>query len=166
MIRSIGTVLSIIAMRGMQRYIPAAGKGRLRRLSVSAGQWSHRDGAQYQLRHQDCRRCAIRSEQRAACPNLSRFQRPKPRYRISTLEQKQKLADARDLKSTVPGGRMTVHQLLAKNNVTIFFYGHDHLFAGQELDGVIDQNMPQPTTVSSSRPTPKRNMAQQWCYAY
>lgn len=37
-----------------------------------------------------------------------------------------------------------IHQLMAKNKVTIFFQWHDHLFAKQELDGVIYQSVPNP----------------------
>jgi len=43
-----------------------------------------------------------------------------------------------------PGWGMPIHQLMAKNGVTIFFQGHDHLFAKQELDGVIYQEVPNP----------------------
>ncbi|MEI6690985.1 MAG: metallophosphoesterase [bacterium] len=35
-----------------------------------------------------------------------------------------------------PGWELPIHQLMVKNKVTIFFQGHDHLFAKQELDGV------------------------------
>jgi hypothetical protein len=38
----------------------------------------------------------------------------------------------------------TIHQLMVDNNVTIFFQGHDHIFAHQELDGVIYQTLPEP----------------------
>ena len=34
---------------------------------------------------------------------------------------------------------MPVHQLMVKNGVTIFFQGHDHLFARQERDGMVYQ---------------------------
>ena len=37
-----------------------------------------------------------------------------------------------------------IHQIMAENNVTIFFQGHDHVFARQELDGVIYQTLPEP----------------------
>ena len=37
-----------------------------------------------------------------------------------------------------------IHQLMAKNKVTIFFQGHDHLFAKQDLDGIVYQLVPQP----------------------
>lgn len=43
-----------------------------------------------------------------------------------------------------PNWEMPIHQLFVKNNVTIFFQGHDHLFAHQELDGVIYQSVPNP----------------------
>jgi hypothetical protein len=37
-----------------------------------------------------------------------------------------------------------IHPLLVKTGVTIFFQGHDHLFARQELNGVIYQSCPNP----------------------
>ncbi len=43
-----------------------------------------------------------------------------------------------------PGWELPIHQLMAKNNVTIFFQGHDHIFAKQELDGVVYQTLPDP----------------------
>lgn len=43
-----------------------------------------------------------------------------------------------------PGWEMPIHQLFVKNNVTIFFQGHDHLFARQILDGVVYQSVPNP----------------------
>jgi hypothetical protein len=43
-----------------------------------------------------------------------------------------------------PGWELPIHQLMVKNKVTIFFQGHDHLFAKQELDGVIYQEVPNP----------------------
>lgn len=43
-----------------------------------------------------------------------------------------------------PGWDLPIHQLMAKNKVTIFFQGHDHLYAKQELDGVIYQSVPNP----------------------
>jgi hypothetical protein len=38
-----------------------------------------------------------------------------------------------------------IHQLMVDNGVTIFFQGHDHLFAKEELDGVIYQEVPMPS---------------------
>jgi phosphodiesterase/alkaline phosphatase D-like protein len=43
-----------------------------------------------------------------------------------------------------PGWDKTIQQLMAENRVTIFFQGHDHIFATQELDGVIYQTLPEP----------------------
>ena len=40
---------------------------------------------------------------------------------------------------------MRIHHLLVRNNVTAFFHGHDHLYAHQELDGVVYQEVPQPS---------------------
>jgi hypothetical protein len=43
-----------------------------------------------------------------------------------------------------PGWEMPIHQLMAKTGVTIFFQGHDHLFAHQQKDGVVYQETPNP----------------------
>jgi len=43
-----------------------------------------------------------------------------------------------------PGWAMPIHQLLVKHGVSIVFHGHDHLFAKEELDGVVYQEVPQP----------------------
>jgi len=43
-----------------------------------------------------------------------------------------------------PTWAMPIHQLMAKAGVSIFFQGHDHMFAHQELDGVVYQTLPQP----------------------
>ncbi len=44
-----------------------------------------------------------------------------------------------------PGWAMPIHQLLVKNNVTIFFHGHDHFYGKQDLDGIVYQEIPQPS---------------------
>lgn len=44
-----------------------------------------------------------------------------------------------------PGWPMPIHQLLVANNVTAFFHGHDHLYAKQDLDGIVYQEGPQPS---------------------
>jgi len=44
-----------------------------------------------------------------------------------------------------PGWGVPIHDLLASNNVTIFFHGHDHVFVKQELDGVVYQECPVPS---------------------
>jgi hypothetical protein len=43
-----------------------------------------------------------------------------------------------------PGWDLPIHDLMAANDVTIFFHGHDHLFARQQLDGVVYQELPSP----------------------
>jgi len=43
-----------------------------------------------------------------------------------------------------PGWGKPIHQLLADTGVTILFHGHDHMFAKEELDGVVYQLVPQP----------------------
>ena len=43
-----------------------------------------------------------------------------------------------------PTWEMPIHQLMVKHGVTIFFQGHDHLYARQERDGVIYQEVPMP----------------------
>jgi hypothetical protein len=37
-----------------------------------------------------------------------------------------------------------IHQLMNDNKVTIFFSGHDHLFAREKVDGVVYQEVPNP----------------------
>jgi len=43
-----------------------------------------------------------------------------------------------------PGWELPIHQLMVKNHVNIYFHGHDHFYAKQELDGIIYQEVPQP----------------------
>jgi predicted phosphodiesterase len=43
-----------------------------------------------------------------------------------------------------PGWAAPIHQLLAQNHVAAVFHGHDHLYARQELDGIVYQEVPQP----------------------
>ncbi|MFO1484301.1 MAG: metallophosphoesterase [Verrucomicrobiaceae bacterium] len=43
-----------------------------------------------------------------------------------------------------PGWEMPLHQLFVKTGVSAIFHGHDHLFAKEELDGIIYQDVPQP----------------------
>ena len=44
-----------------------------------------------------------------------------------------------------PGWGKPIHQLLVDNKVTIFFHGHDHTYAKQDLDGIVYQAGPQPS---------------------
>lgn len=43
-----------------------------------------------------------------------------------------------------PNWQQPIHDLMRDAGVTIFFQGHDHLYARQELDGVIYQSCPNP----------------------
>jgi len=43
-----------------------------------------------------------------------------------------------------PNWPMPIHDLMAEHGVTIFFQGHDHVFARQERDGVVYQTLPEP----------------------
>ncbi len=43
-----------------------------------------------------------------------------------------------------PGWEMPIHELFVKHGVSIVFHGHDHLFAREELDDIIYQEVPQP----------------------
>ena len=45
-----------------------------------------------------------------------------------------------------PGWAMPIHQLLVQNKVNIVFHGHDHLFVKQNFDGIVYQEVPQPST--------------------
>jgi hypothetical protein len=44
-----------------------------------------------------------------------------------------------------PGWGKPIHQLFVDNGVSIFFQGHDHLFAHEVLDGVVYQEVPMPS---------------------
>lgn len=44
-----------------------------------------------------------------------------------------------------PGWALPIHQLMVANGVDIFFQGHDHLFAWEEMDGLIYQTVPMPS---------------------
>lgn len=44
-----------------------------------------------------------------------------------------------------PGWGKPIHTLLKENGGTIFFHGHDHLFAKQDLDSIVYQEVPQPS---------------------
>lgn len=43
-----------------------------------------------------------------------------------------------------PGWDIPIHDLLVRHHVSAVFHGHDHLFAKQELDGIVYQEVPQP----------------------
>ena len=49
-----------------------------------------------------------------------------------------------------PSWPMPVHQLLVQNKVSIVFHGHDHLYVKQDLDGIVYQEVPQPSSMRGS----------------
>lgn len=53
-----------------------------------------------------------------------------------------------------PGWEAPIHDLMVATGVTAFFHGHDHLYVQQVLDGIVYQEVPQPSAVND------RNTAQ------
>jgi len=47
-----------------------------------------------------------------------------------------------------PGWQLPIHQLMVKHGITIFSKGHNHLFARQERDGIVYQELPMPADPS------------------
>ena len=50
-----------------------------------------------------------------------------------------------------PGWGKPIHQLLIDNKATIFFHGHDHLYAKEDLDGIVYQEGPMPGAQAAAR---------------
>lgn len=44
-----------------------------------------------------------------------------------------------------PGWAAPIHQLMVQNKVSVFFQGHDHLFAKETVDGLVYQEVPMPS---------------------
>jgi len=64
------------------------------------------------------------------------------------------IAGADEFAAKRPGWAMPIHALLVKHGVTAVFHGHDHLYAKQDLDGIVYQEVPQPSATSfQSGPT-------------
>jgi len=55
---------------------------------------------------------------------------------------------AATFKEKRPNWELPIHQLMVKTGVTIFFQGHDHLFARQQKDGVVYQEVPNPADLT------------------
>ncbi|HQR35140.1 MAG TPA: metallophosphoesterase [Blastocatellia bacterium] len=63
-------------------------------------------------------------------------------------------ADGSDgFKQHRPGWEMPIHQLLVKHRVSAVFHGHDHLFAKEDLDGIVYQEVPQPGNPRFNQPS-------------
>jgi hypothetical protein len=48
------------------------------------------------------------------------------------------------------GWELPIHNLLVKHKVKAVFHGHDHLYAKQDLDGIVYQTVPQPSAKNFS----------------
>lgn len=48
------------------------------------------------------------------------------------------------LRTHRPGWPESIHAMLVRNQVSMVFHGHDHLYAKQDLDGIVYQEVPQP----------------------
>lgn len=59
----------------------------------------------------------------------------------------------KEFKERRPGWPMPIHQLLVTNRVSIVFHGHDHLYAKQDLDGLVYQCVPQPGALRAGKET-------------
>lgn len=44
-----------------------------------------------------------------------------------------------------PGWGKPIHTLMKENNATAFFHGHDHFYGKQDKDGIVYQEVPQPS---------------------
>lgn len=53
-----------------------------------------------------------------------------------------------------PGWAAPIHQLMVDNHVTAWFHGHDHLYAMEQLDGIVYQEVPQPSLSRYDTPDP------------
>ena len=60
-----------------------------------------------------------------------------------------------------PGWGLPIHQLLVKNKVTAVFHGHDHVYVRQTLDGIVYQEVPQPSAANN---TSGANLATEYHY--
>ncbi len=49
-----------------------------------------------------------------------------------------------------PGWSMPIHALLKRYGVTAVFHGHDHVYVKQDLDGIVYQEVPQPSAVNNN----------------
>jgi hypothetical protein len=53
--------------------------------------------------------------------------------------------DAANFEANRPGwGGVPIHQLMVNSKVSIFFQGHDHIYAKEELDNIVYQAVPMP----------------------
>ena len=63
-----------------------------------------------------------------------------------------------------PSWPMPIHDLLVKHGVSIVFHGHDHIFAKQDLDGIVYQEVPQPGNPAKGDPNAPPRTAAEYGY--
>lgn len=49
-----------------------------------------------------------------------------------------------------PGWKQPIHALFVQAGVSAFFHGHDHVYVHQELDGIVYQEVPQPSAANGT----------------
>ncbi len=50
-----------------------------------------------------------------------------------------------------PGWAAPIHDLLVKNKCSAVFHGHDHMYAKQDMDGIVYQEVPQPGSTGNGK---------------
>jgi hypothetical protein len=50
-----------------------------------------------------------------------------------------------DFDANRPGWGLPIHQLMKQHGVTIYFQGHDHLYAKEDVEGIVYQEVPMPS---------------------
>ncbi|MFN7983280.1 MAG: metallophosphoesterase [Vicinamibacterales bacterium] len=53
-----------------------------------------------------------------------------------------------------PGWTAPIHQLMVNARVSAWFHGHDHLYARESVDGIVYQEVPQPSLARYDMPDP------------
>ncbi len=60
-----------------------------------------------------------------------------------------------------PGWSAPIHDLFVRHGVSVVFHGHDHLYVKQELDGIVYQEVPQPSALNTNSAA---NLAREYHY--
>lgn len=60
-----------------------------------------------------------------------------------------------------PGWTAPIHDLFVRHGVSVVFHGHDHLYVQQELDGIVYQEVPQPSALNTNNAA---NLAREYHY--
>lgn len=67
----------------------------------------------------------------------------------------------RSFASKRPGWSAPIHELFVRHGVSAVFHGHDHLYVKQELDGIVYQEVPQPSALNTNNAA---NLARDYHY--